>query len=92
VLWRHDPRTLEKKNEKIKNLNGEKFETSSHNTVIVNKRMTDCSIYHATKTRQICCGETSSEETALKPSGKCVANAAVRLIALVQDSAADSPK
>ena len=65
---------------------------SSHNTVAVNKRMTDCNTHHATKTRQICCGKTSSEETALRPSGKCVMNAAVRLIALVQDSAADSPK
>lgn len=68
------------------------LENSSHNTVMVIKQNTDCNMYHATKTRQICCRKISSEEMALRPSGKCVVNAAVRLIALVQHSAADSPK
>lgn len=65
---------------------------SSHNTAMVNKRMTDCNTQHATKTRHICCGKTSWEETSNRPSGKCVVNAAVRLIALEQDSAAKSCK
>jgi len=65
---------------------------SSHKTAMVNKRMTDCNILHITKTRQICCGKTSWEETALRPSEKCVVNAAVRLITLEQDSAANSLK
>jgi hypothetical protein len=67
-------------------------EHSSHNTVTVNKGTTDCTIYYAIKNRQIYCGKTSSEETALRRSGKCVLNAAVRLIALVRYSAAYSPK
>jgi hypothetical protein len=52
----------------------------SHNTVMVNKRMTDCNTHHATKTRHICCGKNSSEEAPLRPSGKCVVNAEIRLI------------